>query len=349
VPRNDQVVRILTLAHALAQSRRGVALKTLAERHGWSLRSVYRDLHALEEARFPVVKEGERYRLVDGWTGPSLPGIGQEEIAALFAARAMAAGVRETSIGRALDRLWMKLTASAGGQTALLPVDGPPWLTVAVPLSIDYRPHQNTIATLERALRDRIVVACRYSALSTNELTFRSIEAGELCWDPRLETLYLIGWCRLREAVRVFAVHRFLGVTLSDEKFTPRGETRVKAAMRNAFRAWRSDHVKTIRIRFSRAAANEIKERRWGPGQRLEGTPGGEVVLTLEVAGLPEVRRWVLGFGGEAEVLSPDDFREEVHQSGVAIRSRYEHQGDVSEEARTSTSEGLTSHDNSGS
>jgi hypothetical protein len=71
----------------------------------------------------------------------------------------MAAGVRETSTGRALDRLWMKLTASAGGQTAWLPVNGPPWLTVAGPLSIDYRAHQNTIAALERALRDRLVVA----------------------------------------------------------------------------------------------------------------------------------------------------------------------------------------------
>jgi predicted DNA-binding transcriptional regulator YafY len=349
VPRNDQVVRILTLARALAQSRRGVALKALAERHGWSLRSVYRDLQALEGARFPVVKEGERYRLLDGWTGPSVPGIGREEITALFAARAIAAGVRETSVGRALDRLWMKLTASAGGQTALLPIDGDPWLTIAGPLSIDYRSHQNTIATLERAIHERLVVACRYQALSTQELTFRSVEPGELYWDPRLETLYLIGWCRLRQDVRVFAVHRFLKATLSQEKFVLRSDTRADAVMRNAFRVWRSGNVKQVRIRLSGMAADEVRERRCGPGQRIEHESGNTVVLTLEVAGLPEVQRWVLGFGGEAEVLAPDDLRESVRKAATAIRDRYGHRGGDSEEGRTGPAEPLTLHDNAGS
>ena len=48
VARNDQIVRILTVAHALSQSRRGVSLKTLAAKHGWSWRTLYRDLQALE-------------------------------------------------------------------------------------------------------------------------------------------------------------------------------------------------------------------------------------------------------------------------------------------------------------
>jgi predicted DNA-binding transcriptional regulator YafY len=81
----------------------------------------------------------------------------------------------------------------------------------------------------------------------------------------------------------------------------------------------------------------------------LEAAPGGGVVLTLEVAGLPEVCRWVLGFGGEAEVLAPADLREEVHQSGAAIRSRYEYEGGDSEEAQSDAAEGLTLNDNAGS
>jgi predicted DNA-binding transcriptional regulator YafY len=346
VPRNDQVVRILTLARALTQSRRGVALKTLAERHGWSLRSIYRDLHALEDARFPVVKEADRYRLLEGWSGPPIPGIGADEIAALFALRAIAAGVRETSVGRDLDRLWMKLTSTGGGQTALVPLDAEPWLTVAGPLSIDYRPHRTTIAALERAIRERLVVGCRYQALSTHQLTFRSVEPGELYWDPRLETLYLIGWCRLRQAVRVFAVHRFANVTVSEERFAPRGETRAKAAMRNAFRAWRSGHVAVVRIRFSGTAADEIRERRWGPGQLMERESGGATILSLEVAGLPEIRRWVLGFGGEAEVLAPDSLRHSVREAASEIGSHYRYRGDDTEGRRGADDDRLTLNDN---
>jgi len=71
--RNDQIVRILTVARALSQSRRGVSLKALAARHGWSWRTVYRDVDALERAGFPVEKENGRYRLIDGWNVPRCP------------------------------------------------------------------------------------------------------------------------------------------------------------------------------------------------------------------------------------------------------------------------------------
>jgi predicted DNA-binding transcriptional regulator YafY len=166
-------------------------------------------------------------------------------------------------------------------------------------------------------------VRCRYAALSTGETTTRDIEPGEVYWDPGLESLYVIAWCRLRGDVRVFAVHRFLAATLRDETFAPRREARSAAALRNAFRVWRGGHVDTVRVLFSRAAAQEIRERRWGPGQRIEGEPGGTIVLTVEVAGTAEVSRWVLGFGGEAEVLEPAALRRDVEGRLRAGAARY--------------------------
>jgi predicted DNA-binding transcriptional regulator YafY len=107
VARNDQIVRILTVARELARSRRGVSLKALAERHGWAWRTVYRDVAALEQAHFPVQRENGLYRLADGWNTPALPGVDDDEILALYSLRAMAGTVRSTTLGRALDRLWM--------------------------------------------------------------------------------------------------------------------------------------------------------------------------------------------------------------------------------------------------
>jgi predicted DNA-binding transcriptional regulator YafY len=322
LPRNDQIVRILSVARALAASRRGVSLKALAEREGWNWRTVYRDREALQAAGFPVEETSPgRYKLADGWAVPNLPGVEPDEIAAFFALRALVESWRTTALGKPLDRLWMKLASARGRQGALVP-PREAWFTVRSPLSIDYRAHARIIATFERAVREHAVVGCRYTALSTGATTSREIEPGELYWDPGLESLYVIGWCRLRGAVRVFAVHRFLAATLTGDKFAPRGEARSAAALKHAFRVWRGDNVEIVRVRFSRAAAQEIRERTWRPRQRVEEEPGGTVVLALEVSGTAEVARWVMGFGGEAEVLAPAELRREVEarlRAGAAL------------------------------
>lgn len=301
--RNDRIVRVEALKLALCTSRAGVPLKTLAERHGWNLRGLYRDVDALEKAGYIIDRDEHRFRIVTNpRTTAGVPDA--DERLALFLARQQARGWKETSLGKALDRLWHRVSASGDGQAALVPIESAPWLTTRELAGIDHGAHRSIIAALERATRTRVAVNARYRALSSGQVSSRTIEPGELYWDPGLETLYLIGWCRLRNDVRVFAVHRFLAVSLTDERCAPRAETRSRSALHKAFRVWRSGHVDKVRIWFAREVADEIRERKWLPEQRLEEAPGG-VVLTGEVAGLAEVERWILGYGPAAKVLAP--------------------------------------------
>lgn len=312
MPRNDQIVRILSVARALSASRRGVSLKALAEREGWHWRTVYRDRNALQAAGFPIEEPSPgRFRMAESWGVPNLPGVEPDEVAAFFTLRALAESWRATALGKPLDRLWAKLASARGGQTSLVP-SREAWFVVRSPIAIDYRRHAKIIATFEKAVRERIVVTCRYRSIASKDVTARQIEPGELYWDPGLESLYVIGWCRLRRDVRVFAVQRFAAAALTDEAFAPRLEAKSKVALRGAFRVWRGKNVETVKVRFSRRVADEIRERRWGPEQRIEKEVGGSVVLTLEVAGTAEVERWVLGFGEDAEVLAPATARRSV-------------------------------------
>jgi predicted DNA-binding transcriptional regulator YafY len=307
--RNDRTVRLEVVKRALAESRRGVLLKQLAEKHGWSLRTLYRDIDALQAAHFPVVVEDGRYRLdgkVTTFSGAPTP----DERLALYLAREQAAGWKHTSLGRALDTLWNRISAT-DGQAALFPVESQPWIATRAFSAIDYTQHRRIVETLERATRERLLVSTRYRAVSTGQLTSRQIEPGQLYFDPGLETLYLIGWCRLRHDVRVFAVHRFQAVTLLDEHCPPRPETRSAAALAKAFRVWRSDRVEQVRIAFASEVAAEIRERRWLAGQQVMEEQGG-VLLTGEVAGLAEVERWVLGYGPSARVLEPKELADRV-------------------------------------
>jgi proteasome accessory factor B len=307
--RNDRTIRLEVVKQALAGSRRGVALKTLAEKHAWSLRTLYRDIEALQAAQFPIVEEEGRYRL-DGKVATFSGAPSPDERLALFLAREQAAGWKHTSLGHALDTLWNRLS-STDGQAALFPIESAPWIATRAWTAIDYGRHRRIVETIERAVRERLAIQARYRAASTSQTTSRVIEPGQLHWDPGLESLYLIGWCRLRADTRVFAVHRFVAVTLLDQHCQPRPETRSATALRKAFRVWRGDRVENIRIAFTADVAAEIRERRWLASQQIVEDQNS-VILTGEVAGLAEVERWVLGYGPSAKVLEPTQLRETV-------------------------------------
>jgi predicted DNA-binding transcriptional regulator YafY len=322
VARNDRIVRVETLKQALLASRTGIPLKTLAERHDWNLRGLYRDIKALESAGYAIESTDHRFRIIGN--PRNVAGVPDaDERLALYLARQNARGWKETSLGKALDRLWHRVSSTGDGQAALLPVESTPWIVTRESSGIDYGARRSIIATLERATRTRVAVHARYRALSSGQVSSRTLEPGELYWDPGLETLYLIAWCRLRDDVRVFATHRFLAVSLTDEHCPPRPETRSRSALRKAFRVWRSGHVETVRIRFAPEVAGEIRERKWLAEQKLEDTGGG-VIVTGEVAGLAEIERWILGYGDAAEVLEPKILRESVAAKLQAGARRYE-------------------------
>jgi predicted DNA-binding transcriptional regulator YafY len=166
-------------------------------------------------------------------------------------------------------------------------------------------------------------LSCRYEALSTGELTARVVEPGELYWDPSLESMYLIGWCRLRQAVRVFAVHRFRMVSAMQERFAPRAECTSRAALSDAFHVWREGNVARVVVRLRDWAARQARERKGHPSQETTRLPDGEVRVTLEVAGFEEVTRWVLGLGELAVVEEPAALRAHVAAALEAASRAY--------------------------
>ena len=314
----EQMVRVLALGQALASSPRGVVLRRFAEKRGWPIRYVHRDLQTLERAGFPIEGEKGRYRLAPDFAPRLHADVDAEELLALFVVRQLGV-LRATGIARSLDRLWAKLgaTEARGRLLPALPVADSP-LVVRPAVAIDYAPHRASIASLERAIAQRETIACRYRRARTGEITDRVIEPGELYVDPGLEAMYCIAWCRLRGAVRVFAVHRFLEVRATGEAALPRAETRSGVALRRAFRVWRSDNVEKVRLHFAASVAGEIAERRWHASALTEPTVAGGLILSMDIAEPIELERWLLGFGSDVAILEPRWLADRVRQVHAA-------------------------------
>jgi len=316
VSRNDRIARLFRLLNLLVTTKRGLILRTVAEREGWKLRSLYRDIEALEKAGFPLVHDDGRYRLMEGWIPAVQLGVDRDELLALYLAREQAIGWRGTEIGDALERLYGKLAAPPKATGVLVPRGLGETFTTAVPMARDYAATRKTVATVDRALREHLVVSAVYESLD-GKTTNRDVEPAQLHWDSRLETLYLVGYCRLRQAIRVFATHRFRAVSARKESFAPRPGVSSQEALRHAFRVWRDDHVTAVRLSFSGRAARLVLDRKWHASQKIRKQESGSVVVELEVAGLGEIVPWILSFGAECAVLEPAELREKVREGHV--------------------------------
>lgn len=78
-----------------------------------------------------------------------------------------------------------------------------------------------------------------------------------------------------------------------------------------------------VAIRFASRQARWIRERQWHATARVQDEIGGGCLLHLRVSGLDEVKRWVMQFEAEAEVVAPASLRREIHGELVEAPEAY--------------------------
>lgn len=325
MPRGAQVVRWMSILEELRASRIGLPAETLARRHGWNPRTVYRDLRALEDAGFPIASSDGRWKLVDGWQRALPFPLSLAERVALGFARAVMAPLRGTPVARDFETLYERL---AGRHSPAVDRQGRlfqrvrPFLTTTSSLGIDYSQHAALIETLCAASEAQRTVRAVYYAESRREQTRRGIDPYHVHWEPRLEALYLFGWCHLRKDVRTFAVHRFRQVTATDRPFVIPPGFSPERFLRSAFRIWRAANAVTVRLAIAPSDAGWVAERRWHASQKTRRLAGGGVEIELTVDPGAELKRFILQLGAAAEVLEPDWLRRDIAAEHAAAARR---------------------------
>ncbi len=180
-------------------------------------------------------------------------------------------------------------------------------------------PAAEHFAAIQGALMERRRLRLRYYSMSRDEVSDRRV-------DPYHLTLhgggfYLVGYCHLRQAVRIFAVERIRECEVLAARFDRPKTFDVDKYLEGAWGIIRGDIV-TVKVLFVRALARYIRDRLWHPTQTFRELDGGRLEMTLRVADTLEVRRWILGFGSEAEVLEPAALREALRRDAEALAQK---------------------------
>jgi predicted DNA-binding transcriptional regulator YafY len=162
---------------------------------------------------------------------------------------------------------------------------------------------------LESACHHSQKVRIRYYAASKNEESERVI-------DPYLIDIYrgsnpyVIAFCNKRQDFRDFRIDRIKELQVLEESFQRDPNFNPKEYLANRFQYERGNQTFSVAIWFDRATAPFIRERRWHITQTIEEHPDGSLTLQMEVPGLNDLKRWVLGYGKGAMVLEPPELLE---------------------------------------
>lgn len=307
--RGDQIARVLKLVHLL--QGKGRTLQQLRAELGVTKRTIQRDLAVLEQTGFPIVSEQRHrsviWRLVGDSAVEGPLDLTQQERMALYFSRGLLKPLAGTPFFDAIESALAKIGAgiSAPGHALLHSFDGQ--IGIAAFGAKDFSRSREAIAALTRAIQHHFTVRLTHATLQHRNAVEYKIDPYRLHYSQG--GLYLIGLDHAKSDLRTFAVERIRTVTLTRSRFTPPPAATLDELQSTAFQLIHGE-PQWVRIRFSPEQAPYIAERKWHESQILEPQPDGSVILSLRVASLWEVNRWLYGWGKDADLLEPSALEE---------------------------------------
>jgi predicted DNA-binding transcriptional regulator YafY len=310
-----RAVRLARLRERLRGGPVGVA--DLAQELAVTRRTVERDLVTLRDhlGHAVEVDDRHRYRIKDG---PSALN-DVEALAVYSAARLLAhTGVGERHYRSAMTKLARQLPEPARG-VLLQRID-----------RLRPAPDDRVLDQVAQAWFQRRVLRCRYRSAGRDEASWRDLEVYFFELNRRNLEPYVLAFDRSeRQQVLVFKLARMRDVTLLNARYEVPPGFDPEAALRGSFGIVVGEGV-AVDLRVSPVAARRLQERADPALELLEGEAAGgwrraRLHGTLDTEGRAlELVPWLLGWGGEVEVMGPADVRREVAAALRRAAAHYE-------------------------
>jgi predicted DNA-binding transcriptional regulator YafY len=199
------------------QSKRIVKASELAERFEISLRTVYRDIRALEQSGVPIGSEaGVGYFLMENYKLPPVMFTREEASALLFGEKLIEkmSDIRmKKEFGSALFKIKAILNPEEKDRLEKLH-DRIAVLNFSSPHELG---HTLFLHEIQQALVTKLVLEVNYQSRYGAEPITRQLEPIGLCnYSARW---HLFAWCRLRDEYRDFRLDRIRGLKTTGENF----------------------------------------------------------------------------------------------------------------------------------
>lgn len=206
----------LTAILTQLQTKRLLTATELAHKFSVSIRTIYRDIKALEQGGVPIVtEEGKGYTLLEGYRIPPVM-FTEKQANALILAEQLVLKNKDASLVRdyseAIEKIKAVLKYTVKAKANLLGD------RTRFSQNTNRERNSDYLSDLQFALTNFYLVQIDY-VTEANKLTSREIEPFALL--NTQESWLLVAWCRLRKEFRYFRLDRIKTLALRTETFTP--------------------------------------------------------------------------------------------------------------------------------
>lgn len=312
----DKVIRLIRMILYI-NAHPGLSAQELAKQNGTSIRQCFRDIQALCYAGVPIYSDNG-YRLLEKSQLQKVSLTLEEALALIYGLKLLEKqkGFLHSSVQvkeKLLDLLPVQLQHEVE--------DIQKQIAVSTDIAVDYTGKDSLFKKINTAIRNGQCMNMDYYSFSSDQITNRVIDPYQIVF--RDGFWYLVGYCHLRNEVRLFRVDRIRRLELMEDNFIRPVDFDLDAYLGSAWQMERGQEY-VFTIRFIGDAARYVRETQFHPSQTLtpdpspvkngrgEGFRSETVIFSAKACGLKSVARWILQFGGEAEVIEPSELREFV-------------------------------------
>jgi predicted DNA-binding transcriptional regulator YafY len=317
---NRLVLRRLLRYREWLVSGRGFTMERAIEELEVCQRTVYRDMDYVRTLGWDVEFCRRRRRWILAQEGAPLPLVTMREgeLVALLVAEEALRCYEGTPYAEALRSAFEKLT---------------PLLDAPVSLELSRSPLPRMMGPpsrhVEREQFDRLLRACQqrrrleitYHSLARDEVNTRRVDPYRVVLFAGNQ--YLIAYDYLRQSFRTFALgDRMRAIRETGEEFTLDPTFDLDQYLAEGFGIFHGGPVEDVALRFTAAVARYVREGTWSETEVKEEQPDGGLLLRMRVPVNVGLLRFVLQYGAEVEVLSPENLRQQVvdtHRSALSL------------------------------
>lgn len=311
--RTDRLLAILLEL----QNQEWLRAEDLAATFEVSQRTIYRDMDALSEMGIPIVSmTGHGYKLMEGFFLPPLSFTNDEALVLALGSQLMH-DYFDDEYQQAADAARQKLTAVLPPATKEKISQLQQRITFFTQEHRDDSGYRHHLQLLRQAIFERRRIRISYTKRFEQAETEQEREIDPYGLAHLITDWYLLGYCHLRQARRVFRLKRITAVRLLMATFEP--PTITESDWVNS-----SDErpVTIVKALFTPESAQGLDEYRPYYITAQEETAAG-ILVTLHIRHADEATQWLLGWGAQVEVLEPAALRERIAQEALAVVRQY--------------------------
>jgi predicted DNA-binding transcriptional regulator YafY len=307
-----RIDRMLSITVMLLNRDR-ISARELAEKFEISVRTVYRDIEAINMAGIPVIS----YPGNDGGFGimenykidRQLLSL-NDMLTILTALKGINTGLENSEVESAIEKI-----------SNLVPKDKAEEMELFFKqIVIDIAPYghsekyKNNLKMIQRSIADNRLIGITYMNAKGEKLE-RIIEPMTLI--IKGYTWYLFAYCRERNDYRIFRFSRIKNATELDEHFKRKDVSHSKYISQN-------DSTQTlmpIALRFSSEVRVKVED--YFEQEQMEVQENGDIIIKVNYPEDEWVYSFILSYGEHVEVLEPEHLKKIICEKAKKIAEKY--------------------------